>query len=394
MVRLGWLAGILAVVSVGAVAGGPVVASSPPPVACSVCGVEFHPSVTHSTAELVIQPDGDVRWTVENRLPDDVAERFRDTPDALRKRAMEAPTSWGGVERSRADLETWMEGDTAHVSFVDPGVATRHWGGTLALDYFQKWHLFGGYQYAVNADEFVVRAADDYELDLAYAGDPGGPRPDPTRTSVRWTGDSRAVAQYGAPITTDDVPQVPDLTVLASPAGANVESRLARGYVVMGTATAGSIPLMTLVLVVGVAPSVAVATRIGSSLNRRRGERVAAGAGGAVVAVLGIATLVGGRFPVAVGPVALPALCLLLGGPALLYGTRSLAAVVVAFQVITAVGSIVVTLVASGNSLYWLEMLSGVIALVALLPVLLIALPVVSKYRRDGATKVRQGGPR
>lgn len=135
----------------------PVAASPQPEPLCPVCGESFHENVTASDATLQIQPDGDVRWRVENELTEPTASRWREDPAAARQHvaATVGRTSEPPSEPDELDV-TVVDGGVV-VTFVDREAARQRFG-LLVLPYL---HDEGDRsEYVVNADVLAVRAPD------------------------------------------------------------------------------------------------------------------------------------------------------------------------------------------------------------------------------------------
>jgi hypothetical protein len=141
-------------------------ASSRPDPYCSVCDDGFEraatdagleSTVTRSTVEVVVQENGDARWTVRNRLANEsTANRLR-TDSGLLDRVVR--TALGDGYRSPdstrvSDVSARVEGTEVVVTFAYSSFADSAVGGVLVVGYF---HSGGGREsYGLDADEFTV----------------------------------------------------------------------------------------------------------------------------------------------------------------------------------------------------------------------------------------------
>lgn len=131
------------------VSGGPVAASPQPVPVCPVCGETFDGNVTATDATLSIEPDGDVRWRVENDVPAATAADWREHPDRLRNRVNAAIDHPNRPPYDPSAPTVDVEDGTVTIGFVDRGAAKQRFG-VLVLPYLQ------GARWVINAERFVV----------------------------------------------------------------------------------------------------------------------------------------------------------------------------------------------------------------------------------------------
>lgn len=144
------LVGLVAVVWLAA----PTVASSPPEPICGACGSSFEDAarqqgvpitVTHSTAEIQVDPNGSATWVVTNRLNESAASRLAANPERLTLIAREAAAADGLAGESAGSVtlqSAAVENGTARIQFTDPDAGSRH-AGVLVVDYFHSGNSWG-----------------------------------------------------------------------------------------------------------------------------------------------------------------------------------------------------------------------------------------------------------
>lgn len=159
-------------------AGGLAGASAQPIPVCPVCGESFHENVTATDATISIQPDGDVRWQVENRVADPTASEWRTNPDRVREQVTTTVDHPHRPPYDPTGARVDVTNETVTIRFVDRGAAKERLG-LLVLPYFVRG------QWLVNADRLSVEAPPGSRIvgtpELGQAG----------HQRVVWTGESR-----------------------------------------------------------------------------------------------------------------------------------------------------------------------------------------------------------
>lgn len=142
----------LVVFALLATVSGGLAAASPQPIpVCPLCGETFDENVTATDATLSIEPDGDVRWRVENDVAAPTASEWRENPDLVRRRVRESVDHPNRPPYDPSTPTVDVEDGTVTVGFVDRGAAKQRFG-VLVLPYLQ------GARRVINADRFVVMA--------------------------------------------------------------------------------------------------------------------------------------------------------------------------------------------------------------------------------------------
>lgn len=168
---------LVGLVLVASLAGGLAAASAQPIPVCPVCGEHFHENVTATDATLSIEPDGDVRWRVENQVAEPTASEWRADPNRVREHvpAMDHPYR---PPYDPSEPSVSVDDDAVTITFVDRSAARQRFG-LLVLPYFLQG------QWTINADRLTVEAPPDSRIvgqpELAEAG----------YDRAVWTGESR-----------------------------------------------------------------------------------------------------------------------------------------------------------------------------------------------------------